>query len=158
MQYTSRIYLKFKDKEKWEYFLKEFKFGSEAEQHSMYEFLSNPFASYQFFANGVNIDEDALDCEIGEFFDGNNLESLVSLFYQNVKDDAIILADSFSYSCDPFFCYELYSVGGELHTYLRNRGAEKHFDIAISDIKAWLGTTRTKELSTTEKAFLKEIV
>lgn len=156
MQYTSRLYIKFKDKSKWEFFLKEFKFTSGNETHSMYDFIEDFFSSFQFFANGVNISEEALDCNIGATYDGDNLEALVGMIHSKIKDDAIILADSYCYSNDPAFCYELYSIGGELHTYWRDRGAEKHFNLSISDIKAWLGPSRTKTLSVEEKVFLKQ--
>ena len=68
--------------------------------------------------------------------------------------DILILADSYNLSSDPC-TYEIYYLGGEIHTDYRTSEVDKHRKIQISDISKWLETTRIDALGSEEKAYLK---
>lgn len=155
MQYTSRVYIRFKDKETWEKVLGDSKIGSGENARSLLSFKDDPFAGFSYFRNGLYVSEKTLSCEISDFFDENATLKLVEMFASAIGKNGIIIADTFSYSCDPI-CFEYYYFGEEIHPLVRTKGAENHFSIIISDIEKWLGTTRKKTLSPEEKALLKE--
>lgn len=156
MDYVSRVYIKFKDKEKWEWFLKEFTFNAGGETHSLYEFRSNPMSSYQYFVNGVRISETRLDCEIGADYDIDTLKAFVNMIYSGIKDDAIILSDSYCYGGDLEYCETAFSLGGRINfNFLTDEETEEHMDAAISDVEAWLGS-EMDDLNRDEVEFLKQ--
>lgn len=156
MQLRSRLYIRFAKKENWETFLKDFKFNSEGgEQHCLYEFIKDPMVSYEFFGEGVRISEERFDCEIGDYWDDSTIESMADALITRYKEDAIILADSINYSVGPEYSYEVYCVGGNKRENPRLSGAVRHANIEISDIKAWIGSSKIKDFTDEEKKFLK---
>ncbi len=154
MQYTSRIYIHFIEKEPWETVLGKIEIGSGEDKRNLLSFRDDPFAGFSYFANGITVSEKKLSCELSDFFDENTTLNLVQTFASAVGKDGIIVADTFSYSGDPI-CFEFYCFGEEVHTHVRTRGANNHFDIEISDVEKWLGATRKKALSPEEKSLLK---
>lgn len=155
MQYTSRIFIQFKNKESWESVLGEVKIGSADNCRSLLSFKDDPFAGYEYFQNGISVSEGGLNCELSAFFDERTALALTNSLVSVVGQKGIVFADTYSYGGDPV-SYEWYYIGGEIHSTVRTRGADAHFHISISDWEKWLGTTRKKSLTAEEKAYLKE--
>lgn len=155
MQYTSRIFIKFKDKLSWETALGEVKLGNAANRRSLLSFKDDPFAGFEYLKNGITVSEETLSCELSDFFDENTTLSLSKSLIRVVGQNGIVIADTYSYGGDPV-CFEYYYFGGEIHEYVRTRAADNHFKIPISDVSKWFGSTRKKTLTDEEKALLKE--
>ncbi len=160
MQQTSRIYVRFKEENDWQTFIEEMKFGNPQDQkaHALAEYENNFEKSFELFENGIILDRNKRDCQIGGFFDDNIAKQLCEVIARFIGNKGIILADTYNYSYYPESSQEYYFFGEELHDYYRYKSAGKHFDIDISDINKWLGTTRKKELSDNEKMTIKEIM
>ena len=158
MQCTSRIYIKFGKPEDWKSFVTSFKVSNnEGKEYTLEDFIAEPFASYQFFENGADVSEENLSCTLNAFYDDEQLSGMFTAIVKNVKNAAIVCADSYNYSCYPETSFELFSICGIPHTNIRLRGADRHFDIDIADINKWIGPTQKKTLSDGEKAFLKQL-
>ena len=167
-QCNSRIFVKFKDKKNWDMYLDLFKLTAGETTASMREILGvddppgtfNTFC-FKFFENGTNCDSDEMKFTLSSFWDPRNLATMFSGFATNLNKDAIVIGECYLYSYYPPICYEFYSFGGELHSYERTRGSEKHFeemDPFCVGPKKWLGATREKGLTPEEKAFMKEVM
>ena len=154
MQYTSRIYIRFKDKESWETFLSKTEVGTDDSKRSLLSFKDDPFAGYEYFSNGLSVSETTLSCRISDFFDEQTTLNLVHTFASSLGQDGIIVADTFSYSGDPI-CFEFFYFGENIHPDVRTRAASNHFNIPIEDVAKWLGATRKEALTDSEKALLK---
>lgn len=162
MQNTGRIYAAFRSKEKWDFFLDNMVLSAGDTKASLREILGlagdhDWGFRFKFFGNGAFAYDGVMAFSLSDFWDENSLKNLFSIFHKYIGEDAIIIGDTLNYSCYPMVSYEYYSLGGEMREYIRGRGAEKHFDIEISDVDKWLGATRKKELTADETAFLKEV-
>ena len=145
MQYSSLIYLKFKEYDAWERILGTVKVNAgNGQPASLLSFVGMGFLnSLSVFENGALVTERNLDCLINCGFPPD---------YGG--QDILILADSYNLSSDPC-TYEIYYLGGEIHTDYRTSEVDKHRKIQISDISKWLETTRIDALGSEEKAYLK---
>ena len=157
MQYSTLIYMKFKDKEAWERILGKIKFGEGSSEVSLLSFcgLEGFLASLKLFKNGVQVSESKLDCLINCGFTEQSTEDFIRGVVDFASRDILILGDCYNLSSDPY-AREVYYLGGEVHTYDRSSGVDKHREIRISDVKAWLGKKRIAELTDEEKAYLEE--
>ena len=156
MQYSSLIYLKFKEHEAWERILGTIKVNAgNGKPASLLSFAGMGFVtSLSVFENGALVTERNLDCLINCGFLPDSTEKFVRSLAEYGGQDILILADSYNLSTDPC-TYEIYYLGGEIHTEYRTSGVDKHRKIQISDISKWLGTPRIIALSAEEKAYLK---
>ena len=155
MQYSSFIYMKFKDRDAWERILGDIKVGVNGEETPLLDFAGEGFfKSFAVFENGALVSEQSLDCLINCGFSGEDTGSFIRAIAEYAGQDILLLGDSFNLSTDPY-TQEVYYLGGEVHTTCRTRAAGKHHDLPISDIKAWLGKTRIASLTEEEKAYLK---
>ena len=156
MQYSSLIYLKFKEHEAWERILGTIKVNAgNGKPASLLSFAGMGFlTSLSVFENGALVTERNLDCLINCGFLPDSTEKFVRSLAEYGGQDILILADSYNLSTDPC-TYEIYYLGGEIHTEYRTSGVDKHRKIQISDISKWLGTPRIIALSAEEKAYLK---
>ena len=156
MQYSSLIYLKFKEHEAWERILGTIKVNAgNGKPASLLSFAGMGFLnSLTVFENGALVRERSLDCLINCGFPQDSTEKFVCSLAEYGGHDILILADSYNLSTDPC-TYELYYLGGAIHTEYRTSGVDKHRKIQISDISKWLGPTRVKTLREEEKVYLK---
>jgi hypothetical protein len=156
MQYSSLIYLKFKEHDAWERILGTIKVNAgNGKPASLLSFAGMGFLpSLSVFENGALVTERNLDCLINCGFPPDSTEKFVRSLAEYGGQDILILADSYNLSTDPC-TYEIYYLGGDIHTEYRTSGVDKHRKIHISDMSKWLGTTRINALSAEEKAYLK---
>ena len=156
MQYSSLIYLKFKKHDAWERILGTIKVNAgNGKPASLLSFAGMGFLnSLSVFENGALVTERNLDCLINCGFPQDSTEKFVRSLAEYSGQDILILADSYNLSTDPC-TYEIYYLGGEIHTEYRTSGVDKHRKTQISDMSKWLGATRIEALSEEEKAYLK---
>jgi hypothetical protein len=157
MQYSTLIYMKFKDREAWKRILGKIKFGEGNSEVSLLSFcgFEGFLASLKLFKNGVQVSESKRDCLINCGFLPQSVEDFIRGVVAFAGRDILILGDCCNVSTDPY-AREVYYLGGEVHTYDRSSGVDKHREIQISNIKAWLGKKRITELTDEEKAYLEE--
>lgn len=157
MQYSTLIYMKFKDREAWERILGKIKFGEGNSEVSLLSFcgFEGFLASLKLFKNGVQVSESKLDCLINCGFTEQSTEDFIRSVAGFAGQDILILGDSYNLSTDPY-TREVYYLGNEVHVDYRAEDADKHREIQLKDIKKWLGKERIEQLSEEEKAYLEE--
>ena len=157
MQYSSLIYMKFKDREAWERILGKITVGAGSEPASLLSFLGIDgfLASLKVFGNGALVTEKDLDCLINCSFPEESMEDFIRSVAKFAGHDILILGDSYNLSTDPY-TREVYYLGNEVHVDYRADDAEEHHEIPLKDMERWLGEERIEQLSDEEKAYLEE--
>ena len=157
MQYSTLIYMKFKDREAWERILGKIKFGEGNSEVSLLSFcgFEGFLASLKLFKNGVQVSESKLDCLINCGFTEQSTEDFIRSVAKFAGHDILILGDSYNLSTDPY-TREVYYLGNEVHVDYRADDAEEHHEIPLKDMERWLGEERIEQLSDEEKAYLEE--
>ncbi len=157
MQYSTLIYMKFKDREAWERILGKIKFGEGNSEVSLLSFcgFEGFLASLKLFKNGVQVSESKLDCLINCGFTEQSTEDFIRSVAGFAGQDILILGDSYNLSTDPY-TREVYYLGNEVHVDYRADDAEEHHEIPLKDMERWLGEERIEQLSDEEKAYLEE--
>lgn len=154
MQYTSRLFVKFSNHDRWKNVLTAYKITAHNTNYNLLHLVNNLQLSFDYFSNGVRGSEKELWLEIGASMDEDDLQELCEMFTEVMGDEGFVLAETINISVDTYsFC--LFCFGDKIHSFIVNNS--RHFDIKIKDAEKWLGK-HINDLSSDEKAVLRNAI